>query len=317
MRALVLGPQGPRLDPHYPAPEPGEGEALVRVSLAGICATDLELIRGYAGFTGVLGHEFVGVVEAASDPSWVGRRVVGSINVGCGDCPGCRASEPEHCPRRTVVGIRGRDGAFADYLALPQTNLLVVPETVPDEAAVFTEPLAAALRITAQVAIAATTRVAVVGPGRLGLLAAQVLALRSHRVQVLGRSATSLELPARLGLETGLAADAPDSTFDVVVEATGNDAGLAQALRLLRPRGTLVAKSTFHGKANVDLTKLVVAEVTVVGSRCGPFAPALELLSEGKIRVAPLVEATYPLENARQALAHGAQPGVRKVLIRP
>ncbi len=322
MRAFVLGPGGPFLDLARPRPSPGPAEALIRVSLAGICSTDLELVKGYAGFEGVLGHEFVGVVEAAPEPGWVGRRVVGGINIGCGDCAGCRAGEPEHCPRRTVAGIRGRDGTFADFLTLPLTNLWVVPEAVPDEAAVFTEPLAAALRITRQVEISADSRAAalgaaVLGPGRLGLLAAQVLALRTPHLQVLGRSAASLELPARLGLSTGLAADAPDNSFDLVVETTGNEAGLAQALRLVRPRGTLVAKSTFHGKTTVDLTKLVVAEITVVGSRCGPFAPALELLEHGKIRVAPLTEATYPLENAIEALRHAARPGVRKVLLRP
>lgn len=317
MRALVLEAGGPRLRHDYPTPEPDAGEALVRVLLAGICSTDLELIHGYGGFSGVLGHEFVGVAEAAADSGWLGKRVVGSINVGCGGCPTCRDGCPEHCPERTVLGIRGRNGAFAELLTLPLANLLEVPVTVTDEQAVFTEPLAAALRITEQVAITPTTRVAVVGPGRLGLLAAQVLALRSDQVRVLGRSAGSLELPTRLGLETGLAADASDNAFDVVVEATGNDAGLAEALRLVRPRGTLVAKSTFHGRANVDLTKVVVAEVTVVGSRCGPFGPALALLREERIRVAPLIDAEFALEDALEALDHAARPGVRKVLLRP
>jgi threonine dehydrogenase-like Zn-dependent dehydrogenase len=317
MNALHLGPGGPVLSSDYPVPQPAPGEALVRVVLAGICATDLELIHGYAGFTGVLGHELVGVVERASDPAWLGRRVVATINVGCGHCPLCRSEGPEHCARRTVLGIHGRDGAFAQWLAVPECNLLEVPDRLQDEQAVFTEPLAAALRIREQVAVTAATRTAVVGPGRLGLLIAQVLALASREVTVLGRSRESLALPARLGLETGIAAEAAANAFDLVVEATGNAAGLAESLRLVRPRGTLVLKSTFHGAAEVDLTKLVVGEVKVVGSRCGPFAPALELLAAGAIAVEPLVEAEYPLAQALRALAHAAAPGARKILLRP
>lgn len=317
MRALHLGPNGPALRLDYPRPSPAEGEALVRVTLAGICSTDLELIRGYGAFEGVLGHEFVGVVEEAGDPRWLGKRVVGTINLGCRRCPVCLGEGPEHCPERRVLGISGRDGAFAEWLVLPEANLLRVPATVPDERAVFTEPLAAALSIGERVAVDFGARVAVVGPGRLGLLAAQVLARVAPRVTVLGRREASLELPARLGLATGLASEAESNGFDLVVEATGNDAGLAQSLRLVRPRGTVVLKSTFHGQAHVDLTKLVVGEVRVVGSRCGPFAPALELLAAGEVDVDPLVEAEYPLADALRALEHAAAPGVRKVLLRP
>ncbi len=316
MQALHLGPEGLRLI-DAGRPRPPAGEALVRVAKAGICATDLELVKGYAGFEGILGHEFVGVVEAAGDAAWVGRRVVGSINAGCGRCRECAGFGPEHCPRRTVLGIVGRDGAFADYLTLPAANLLEVPADVADEVATFTEPLAAALRIREQVAVAPTAAAAVLGPGRLGLLAAQVLALAGTPVHVLGRRPESLELPARLGLHTGLAAEAEDDAFDLVVEATGNDAGLAEALRLVRPRGTLVAKSTFAGPANVDLTKLVVGEVRVVGSRCGPFAPALRLLAAGAVAVEPLIEADYPLARGIEAFEHAARPGVRKVLLTP
>jgi threonine dehydrogenase-like Zn-dependent dehydrogenase len=268
----------------------------------------------------VLGHEFVGVVEAvgsADAAEWVGRRVVGGINLGCRHCAVCLGEGPEHCPNRTTLGIHHKDGVFADYVTLPVVNLLPVPDNVADEEAVFTEPLAAALRIREQIAVRPAARAAVVGPGRLGLLVAQVLALAGGDVVVLGRRADSLLLPQRLGLATGLADNAADNSFDLVVEATGNDAGFAHSLRLVRPRGTLVLKSTFHGNANINLTKLVVAEINVVGSRCGPFAPALRLLARGAVAVRPLIEAEYPLADALAAFDHAGRPGVRKVLLRP
>lgn len=332
MQALVL--QGGQLtyQAQWRQPGPGPGEALIRVSLAGICSTDLEMVKGYAGgFNGVLGHEFVGVVEQTGTPEqmeWIGRRVVGTINLGCGRCAVCLGDGPEHCPQRTTLGIHNRDGVFADWVTLPIVNLLEVPHPVSDEEAVFTEPLAAALRIHEQFNVRPTARIAVVGPGRLGLLAAQVLALGAGDVIVLGRRSNSLELPAQLGLKTGLVDQQPDDAFDLVVEATGNDAGFAHSLRLVRPRGTLVLKSTFHGQAHINLTKLVVGEVTVIGSRCGPFAPALRLLelsanSKKKLRagagiqVMPMIEADYPLRNGLDAFEHAARPGARKILLRP
>jgi threonine dehydrogenase-like Zn-dependent dehydrogenase len=240
---------------------------------------------------------------------------VGTINLGCRRCGTCCGDGPEHCPQRTVLGIAGRDGAFADHLTLPVENLLPVPKEVTDEQAVFTEPLAAAARIPEQVALSASDRVAVVGPGRLGLLIAQVLALIDPEVVVFGRNRQSLELPESLGLATALVSEAADDAWDLVVEATGNAAGFAAALRMVRPRGTLVLKSTFAGEPSMDLTKLVVGEVTVVGSRCGPFASALELLAGDRVQVTPLIEARYPLEEALAALEHAARPGVRKVLL--
>ncbi len=318
MQAVVLGEGGVRLETSRPRPVPAAGEALVRVLKAGICATDLELVKGYAGFRGVLGHEFVGrVEECAEDPAWVGRRVVGSINLGCGRCRVCAGDGPEHCPDRTVLGIVGRDGAFADYLTLPVANLLAVPDQVADDAAVFTEPLAAALRIRDQIAVPPSARIAVVGPGRLGLLIAQVLTRGGGELVVLGRSAASLELPAELGLATAPVEEAATAAWDIVVEATGSSSGLAAALRLARPRGTLVLKSTYAGEARVDLTALVVNELAVVGSRCGPFRPALALLASGEVRVRPLVAADYPLDEALAALEHAARPGVRKVVLTP
>ena len=318
MEALTL--TAGRLTYHtdYPQPQIQPHEALIRITLAGICATDLELIKGYAGgFSGVLGHEFVGVVEQAEDQRWIGRRVVGSINLGCNQCDSCRSGIPEHCPYRAAIGIHRRDGAFATHLALPIANLHHVPESVPDKTAVFTEPLAAALRIREQVRVQPGAKTAVVGPGRLGLLIAQVLSLVGGDVTVIGRRSQSLQLPAELGLATGLVRDFEQNRFDLVVEATGNEAGLATSLRLIRPLGTLILKSTFHGSVNLDLTKLVVSEINVLGSRCGPFAPALRLLARHQVNVQALIDAEYPLHDGLAAFAHAAKPGVRKVLLRP
>lgn len=318
MRALLLQDGKLQLCNAYPRPIPGPGEALVQVLLAGICATDLELVKGYTGgFNGVLGHELLGRVVAAPAPEWIGKRVVSSINIGCGECEQCLGHGPEHCVRRRVPGIHGRDGVFAEYVSLPLTNLYQVPDTVSDEAAVFTEPLAAALRIREQVPLQPTARTAVVGPGRLGLLVGQVLALDGRALTMFGRRDASLQLPRRLGFDAQLIETAPDNHFDLVVEATGNPSGLAQALRLVRPLGTLVLKSTFAGAVEQDLTKLVVAEITVIGSRCGPFLPALRLLAEQRVQVQPLIEATFPLAEAVQAFAYAAQPGALKVLLRP
>lgn len=320
MKALCLYDRKLTLDEQYPVPEPGEQEALIRVSLAGICSTDLEIVKGYNDFQGVLGHEFVGVVErvgSAEHAEWAGRRVVGTINLGCRQCPICLHDGPEHCPERTVLGIISKDGIFAEYATLPVANLLPVPDSVPDELAVFTEPLAAALRIREQLVVRPSARTAVVGPGRLGLLIAQVLALTGTPVTVFGRRPASLELPQQLGLGTGLVAEAAENSFDFVVEATGNEAGFAHSLRIVRPLGTLVLKSTFAGNANLNLSKLVVDEINVVGSRCGPFTPALDLLEKGMVQVRPLIEGEYPLAEASAAFAHAAQPGVRKVLLRP
>lgn len=317
MKAVTL--KGGRLDVRndLARPEPAENEALIRVSLAGICATDLEIVKGYAGFEGILGHEFVGVVEAAGDEVWMGKRVVGSINIGCGVCEVCRNDGPEHCPHRTVLGIHQRPGVFAEHVTLPLANLHEVPQHVSDEEAVFTEPLAAAARILEQVHISPSTRVAVVGPGRMGILIAQTLALHSARVTLFGRTEASIQRARDIGLNAKPIRKGADDSFDLVVEATGNDGGLTHALRLVRPLGALVMKSTYEGKANVDLTKLVVGEITVVGSRCGPFKKALQLLAERAVKVTPLIDATYPLSDACAAFEYAAQAGVLKVLLRP
>ena len=337
MRALLLDGKL-KLVNDYPTPEPPPGEALIRVNVAAVCNTDLELVKGYHQFRGVPGHEFVGVVERAPGAkAWEGRRVVGEINVACGTCPTCRANRPTHCPNRTTLGIRTRDGAFAEYLTLPITNLHPVPDAVSDEVAVFTEPLAAACEIIQQVHVRPTDRVIVVGDGKLGLLCAQVLALTGCHLTVVGHHREKLEIVARQGIPTALDDATVQGGADVVVEATGHPGGYAAARRLVRPRGTIVLKSTYHappqspptlrpcsGRAlggklqkplDADLTMAVVDEITLVGSRCGPFAPAMRLLERGLVEVTPLIQARYPLSEVLAAFGHAAQPGTLKVLV--
>jgi len=300
-----------------PRPKPPPGEALIRVSLAGICNTDLEIAKGYMGFQGVLGHEFVGVVEEAEEEGWLGKRVVGEINCYCGECSLCRRGLFTHCPERTTLGIWGRDGAFAEYLTLPLANLHPVPEEIPDEDAVFVEPLAAALEIVEQIEVKPTDRVLLLGDGKLGLLVAQVLTLQGCDLLVVGHHAHKLEILKRRGIATHLGKGSLEGSFDIVVDCTGNPEGFAQALDLLRPRGTLVLKSTYHGEAEVDLSRLVIDEITLIGSRCGPFFPALELLGRGLVDVASLISATLPLDEAIRAFRLAGRRETLKVLLRP
>jgi threonine dehydrogenase-like Zn-dependent dehydrogenase len=302
-----------------PRPE-SPGEALVRVTLSGICNTDLEIVRGYAGFAGTIGHEFVGVVETAPGrPDLVGQRVVGEINAGCGDCARCRAGDPRHCSTRTVLGIVGRDGAHAEYLSLPSVNLLPVPAEVPDEHAVFAEPLAAALGILDRVKIEPDDTVAVIGDGKLGLLCAQAVATAGSPVTLVGKHTEKMRLVEARGIDTVLLDDARKraGTFTVVVEASGAEGGFQLGLDLLEPRGTLVLKSTFHGEPRWPAARVVVDEFTIVGSRCGRFAPALELLQNGAVDVAGMITEEFPLTQGERAMNFAAQPGVMKVLLRP
>ena len=303
-----------------PRPRAG-GEAVVRVTVSGVCNTDLEIARGYAGFEGTLGHEFVGVVESAPGaPELEGRRVVGEINAGCGSCKLCRANDPRHCPARTVLGIVGRDGAHAEYLRLPAVNLMPVPDEISDERAVFAEPLAAACGILERVRIEEGERVCVVGDGKLGLLCAQALkALTRADVTLVGKHANKLDIARRRGVETVLLSELGDTrarSFDAAVEASGSEGGLRLALSLLRPRGTLVLKSTFHGETRLNTAPVVVDEITIVGSRCGRFAPALELLRTNSVEVESLISETYALADGLRAMERAAAPGVLKVLLR-
>jgi threonine dehydrogenase-like Zn-dependent dehydrogenase len=317
MKAVLFDGQQLRLVSEYPDPSPPPGEVRIRTSLAGICNTDLEIVRGYASFRGVLGHEFVGVVEQADDPALLGRRVVGEINAACGTCPACRAGRPTHCPQRTALGIRGRDGALAEYLCLPAVNLHPVPDDLPDEVAVFTEPLAAASEILEQVHLQPTDRVVVLGDGKLGSLVAQVLGLTGCDLLVVGHHADKLARLAARGIATQLGSEGVEPGADLVVECTGQAGGFATARRLVRPRGTLVLKSTYHGLVEADLSSLAVDEIQIVGSRCGPFVPALRLLARGLVDVRPFVEAEYPLDEALAAFEHASRRGARKVLLRP
>lgn len=316
MRGLRLQDGDVHIADDVPAPQPGADEALVRVRLAGLCETDLELRRGYAGFTGVPGHEFVGEVVAAPAEGWVGRRVVGEITVSCGRCRECAAGRRPHCAVRTVIGIRGRPGALAEYLAVPVVNLHAVPEGLADESAVFTEPAAAALEVQEQVPIGPGQRVVVVGDGKLGQLVARTLALTGCELRVAGRHPDKLALLARRGIAT-LAPDAlPERWADVAVDCTGHPDGLSVAARAVRPRGTVVLKSTYHGEVPMNLSGIVVDEITVVGSRCGPFDKALDLLARGRLEVADLVGAAYPLAEGARAFEAAGRPGMLKVLVR-
>jgi threonine dehydrogenase-like Zn-dependent dehydrogenase len=313
MRALVWDGSSAQIQDR-PAPEADGETALVRVTLAGVCNTDLEIVRGYMGYTGVLGHEFVGVVEEGPEP-WRGERVVGEINFACGACPLCDEALGRHCPSRRVMGILDADGAFAESVAIPVANLHRVPEGVPDDAAVFTEPLAAAFEIVEQVRIEPAMRCVVLGDGKLGLLVAQVLRLAGAHVIAVGRHRSKLDVLAGLGIETALLDTWPGERTPLVVEATGSPEGLRQALDIVRPRGTLVLKSTFAEAPGLDLAPLVIDEIQLVGSRCGPFPPALAAIGSGEIEVSPLVCDRLPLARADEALRRAGTPGTLKVLI--
>lgn len=308
MRGLFLEAGEARFRSDLPEPEPGPGEVLIDVLRAGVCATDLALRRGYMDFVGVPGHEFVG---RARSGAWAGHRVVGDINAACGACPTCRAGDPHHCPGRTVLGILGRSGAFAERLCLPEENLLPVPAGVSDEAASFVEPLAAALEICEQVMVPAGLPCLVVGDGRLGLLCAWALHLHGAQVRVQGRH------PERAGLlPEGTAIEARVAArFPLVVEATGRAELLPEVLASVQPRGTLILKTTSERATSLDLSRVVVDEISLIGSRCGPFDKALDVLAEGRIPVERWVAARYPLDEAVQALEHAARRGTMKVLL--
>ncbi|GAB4579591.1 MAG: alcohol dehydrogenase catalytic domain-containing protein [Anaerolineales bacterium] len=301
-----------------PIPTPPPGEALVRVHLAGICATDLELVKGYYPYNGILGHEFVGeIVNAPQAPERVGQRVVGEINAVCGVCDTCKRGDRTHCERRTVLGIANRNGVFAEYTTLPLENLVPIPDVVPDEMAVFTEPLAAALEIQQQVLIKPTDRVLLVGAGRLGQLVAYTLKLTGCDLRVVTRHASQQKLLDAAGIAWVGMEDVPARKMDLVVEATGSPAGFVLARKAVRPRGTIILKSTYAGRVEVDFSAVVVDEVTLLGSRCGPFVPALRLMETGLVDPRLLINANYPLSEGIAAFELAAQPGVFKVLVRP
>lgn len=300
-----------------PAPIPLKGEALVKVLKAGICDTDLELAKGYMSFDGVLGHEFVGCVTEASDVSWLGKRVVGEINVACGECEFCLKGMAKHCISRQILGIYNKNGAFAEYLTLPLASLHVLPENISDIEAVFIEPLASSLEIFEQIRIESNDSVLVLGDGKLGLLIAQVMKLRTNMVYCLGKHSRKLKILEKKEIETYLQMKKTEKKFDVVVEATGNEEGLREALSFIKPKGKIVLKSTFKGEAKVDISKVVVDEVQLIGSRCGPFLKAIEVLRRKQVDVEPIVDGDFPLERSVEAFTFAMKPGVMKVLITP
>ena len=318
MKALRVHDGEARLvDTHIPM---SSDEALVRVLRSGICNTDLEIIQGYAGFEGTIGHEFVGVVEVCeTEPGIVGQRVVGEINVGCGSCELCLAGDSRHCPTRTVLGIHGRDGAHANFLSLPPRNLISVPDHVSDDSAVFAEPLAAAHGISERASITPVSRVAVVGDGKLGLLCAMTSKLRTEDVTLIGKHADKLAIAAKRDIDIVLVdkADSLAKQFDVVIEASGSESGFTSALDLVKPRGTIVLKSTFHGQSSWDASRIVVDEISIVGSRCGRLAPAIDLLASNRVQVNDLISDEFPLNEAKAALEEARKRGVLKILLKP
>ena len=312
MRAIVLDNQV-NFATDRPTPTPAAGEVLVRVVRAGVCETDLQLIKGYMGFRGVLGHEFVGVAESGPH---AGRRVVGEINCACWSCETCRKGLPTHCPTRTVLGILNHDGAFADMIAVPQRNLHAVPDALSDDVAVFTEPVAAAFEIPVQLTIGRQDRIAVLGDGRLGNLCAQVLARLSDHVLVVGKHPEKLAIVAALDIATTLLSDSlEERAYDIVVDCTGSESGLPTALKLVRPRGTIVLKTTVAGQQTLPWAPFVIDEVTLVGSRCGPFDQALAALEKGQVQVQPLISGRFDLSRGLDALSRAQTKGILKVLL--
>lgn len=297
-------------------PRRPRGHALIRLLCGGICNTDIELLRGYYGFQGTPGHEFVGEVVASDDSEWLGRRVVGEINLACGQCDWCARGLGRHCPRRTVLGIVRHAGAFRELLTLPEHNLRAVPANVSTEHAVFTEPIAAACEILDQVKIPRGAPVAVLGDGKLGLLIGQVLQASGCAVHQYGRHKEKLAVAESAGIDARFSNKLPAAAYDYVVEATGASEGLMQAVGMTRPRGTIVMKSTVHGNVPLDAAPVIVNEITLVGSRCGRFEPALKLLQSGKLRLDAMISAEYPLRDAPAAFARAQERGVLKVLLR-
>tara|TARA_B100000683_G_scaffold227454_1_gene226877 strand:- start:905 stop:1870 length:966 start_codon:yes stop_codon:yes gene_type:complete len=321
VKALVLTGSTLKLDEHYPDAKPKAGEALIRPLLMGVCSTDIELCHGYMGFAGVLGHEFVGIVESVADKSdkaWVGKRVVGTINCVCGSCDMCQRGLQEHCRDRTVLGIAGRDGCFAERFCLPVRNLLEVHESVDDDRAVFTEPLAAAFQILRQLTVEGRPYITVLGDGRLGLLCAQVLTQLNGTVRLLGKHTDKMErcekwgVKHRLASEVGLRADQ-----DIVVDCTGSSEGFEMAMKMVRPRGKLVLKTTVAEDRPMNLAPLVINEIQVIGSRCGPFPEALSALRAGTVDVISLISRRMKLSDGAEVLRAAKQPGVIKVLVEP
>ena len=316
MKATFFDGKQMILDENYTNPE--FNETLVRVSLAGICGTDLEILDGYMQYKGILGHEFVGVVEKSTNSDIIGKRVVGEINAGCGNCDSCIKGMERHCPSRTVLGILKRNGAFAEFLSLPEKNLHVIPDTISDEQAVFVEPLAAAFEINEQVSLKPEWNVAVVGDGRLAQLIIQVIKLTCSNITCFGKHEKKLEGLVQSGTKIKLGIESTDEQlFDLVIEATGSNSGFTDTMKLVKPRGTVVLKSTIASRENLDLTPTIINEITLIGSRCGLFKPAIDALETRKISVDSMIDSVFPLEKFEDAINHAKKPDTLKVFLKP
>ena len=316
MKALQF--DGKKLNYISNYPKPQSDEAIVKISLAGICGTDLEILQGYMSYQGVPGHEFVGVVERSQNKDLIGKRVVGEINVGCEKCDQCKKGNQRHCPNRTVLGILNRDGAFAQYISLPEKNLHVIPDSISDKQAVFIEPIAAAFEIKEQILLKPEWRVAIVGDGRLSQLISAVLKMSCPNITCFGRHQNKLDRLEKLGIKTKIGITSQDKySFDLVVEATGSNSGFLDSMNLVKPKGRVVLKSTIASKERLDLTPAVVNEITLVGSRCGPFRPAINALASGVISVDQLIESEYPLEKFQEAFEDAKKSNTLKVVLKP
>ena len=316
VKATIFDGKHITLDKNYPDPE--FNETLVRVSLAGICGTDLEILDGYMQYNGILGHEFVGVIEKSSNSDLIGKRVVGEINAGCGKCDSCVNGVERHCPSRTVLGILKRNGAFAEFLSLPEKNLHVIPDSISDEQAVFVEPLAAAFEINEQVSLKPEWNVAVVGDGRLAQLIIQVIKLTCSNITCFGKHEKKLEGLVQSGIKIKVGIESTDEQlFDLVIEATGSNSGFSDTMKLVKPRGTVILKSTIASRENLDLTPTIINEITLIGSRCGLFKPAIEALASGKISVNSMIDSTFSLEKFEDAIIYAKKPDTLKVFLKP
>jgi threonine dehydrogenase-like Zn-dependent dehydrogenase len=316
MQAVILKDRRVSVE-EVPMPSVEEGEALIRVSKAGICNTDLEMIKGYMDFEGIIGHEFVGRVVETPVKDWIGKRVVGEINISCHKCEMCQAGYPKHCSSRRVLGIQGKEGVFAEFMTLPLSNLHSLPSEISDVEAVFVEPLAAALEILDQVQIRKEHEVLVLGDGKLGLLIAQVIRTQTPDVFCVGHHPRKLALLQRRGIRTCLKNCDRDQKFDMIVEATGNPKGISEALNRIKPRGKIVVKSTFYGQSGIDISRMVINEIQLIGSRCGPFEKALDFLKNKLIDVRDMVDGDYPLEEAQEALELAKRTKTIKVFLTP
>ena len=316
VKATIFDGKHITLDKNYPDPE--FNETLVRVSLAGICGTDLEILDGYMQYNGILGHEFVGVIEKSSNSDLIGKRVVGEINAGCGKCDSCVNGMERHCPSRTVLGILKRNGAFAEFLSLPEKNLHIIPDSISDEQAVFVEPLAAAFEINEQVSLKPEWNVAVVGDGRLAQLIIQVIKLTCSNITCFGKHEKKLEGLVQSGIKIKVGIESTDEQlFDLVIEATGSNSGFSDTMKLVKPRGTVILKSTIASRENLDLTPTIINEITLIGSRCGLFKPAIEALASGKISVNSMIDSTFSLEKFEDAIIYAKKPDTLKVFLKP